>query len=70
MAVRCSCCGSEGERQYRVALADSNGEWDVLEFFAADDDDAANAYAEKHYQGQEWYVIDRNGRNINGGDQE
>lgn len=69
-AVRCSCCGREdGERQYRVALADSNGDWEVLEYFAADDDEAANAYAEKWYQSQEWYIIDRNGRNINGGDQ-
>lgn len=67
MAVRCSCCGAEGERQYRIALADSNGEWDVLEWFSAADHDAANAYAEEHYADHEWYVLDHTGRNINGG---
>jgi hypothetical protein len=39
------------------------------------DDDAANAYAETYYSNRlspsndEWFVLDRDGRNINGGDQ-
>ena len=32
-------------------------------------DDAANAYAEEHFDGKDWYVLDARGRNINGGDQ-
>ena len=54
-------------REYRVAYAMSNGEWDVVDRFLAIDDDAANAYAEQHYSGDEWYVLDETGRNINGG---
>lgn len=49
---------------YRIAFACESGEWDV--FFEADDNDAANAYAEEHYTGQEWYITDESGNNING----
>lgn len=52
---------------YRVAFTKESGDFDYVETFTADDDDAANAYAEQHYAGQEWYVIDDAGRNINGG---
>lgn len=59
------------ERKYRIAYAMSGGEWDVVDTFLASDDDAANRYAETHYTGDEWYVLDDTGRNINGGrDQE
>jgi len=54
-------------REYRVAYAMSNGEWDVVDRFMALDDSAANAYAEQHYTGDEWFVLDDKGRNINGG---
>ena len=57
-------------REYRVAYAMGRGEWDVVDRFTALDDDAANAYAAQHYDGDEWYVLDDTGRNINGGDQE
>lgn len=54
-------------REYRVAFARADGTFAVRERFVALDDDEANAYAEQHYDGQEWYVLDASGRNINGG---
>lgn len=56
-------------RMYSVAYAMSNGEWDVVDRFMAINDDVANAYAEQRYDGDEWYVLDATGRNINGGPQ-
>ncbi len=38
----------------------------MVETFRATDDAAANAYAEENSVG-EWYVLDDQGRNINGG---
>lgn len=38
----------------------------VLESIRMTDDAAATAYAEEHHAGQEWYVLDANGQNING----
>jgi hypothetical protein len=58
--------GRPAEREYRIAYATTNGEWDVVETFRAADDAAANAYAEENSVG-EWYVLDDQGRNINGG---
>jgi hypothetical protein len=57
------------EREYTLAFAMESGEWDIARTFTAIDDDAANAFAEQHYDGQEWYVLDHTGRNINGGPQ-
>jgi hypothetical protein len=56
-------------REYRIAYAMGNGEWDVVNRFLALDDAGANAYAEQYYDGEEWYVLDNTGRNINGGPQ-
>jgi len=55
------------DREYRIAYVMADGEWDIVDSFAATDDDAANAYAAEHYDGDEWYVLDATGRNINGG---
>jgi hypothetical protein len=55
------------DREYSIAYAAGGGEWDVVDTFTATDDDAANTYAEATYSGDEWYVLDANGRNINGG---
>lgn len=55
------------DREYRIAYAAGSGEWDVVDTFLATDDDAANAYAEETYSGDEWYVLDADNRNINGG---
>ena len=55
------------EREYRIAYPMTNGEWDVVDTFLASDDAAANHYAETHYTGDEWFVLDGTGRNINGG---
>lgn len=52
---------------YFIAYAMTNGEWDIVDSFAAANDAGANAYAEQHYTGDEWYVLDATGRNINGG---
>jgi hypothetical protein len=52
---------------YTVAFADSNGDWDRVETFTATDDTAASDYAERKYAGDEWYVLNAAGENINGG---
>jgi hypothetical protein len=54
-------------REYRIAFVRADGEFDVVDRFTAVDDAGANAYAETYYAGQEWFVLDRDGRNINGG---
>ena len=54
-------------REYRVALVKTDGSWDVIDTFEAASDAAANAYAEEHHADVDWYVIDAEGRNINGG---
>jgi hypothetical protein len=58
---------SPAGREYRIAYAAGGGEWDVVDTFTATDDDAANTYAEATYSGDEWYVLDADNRNINGG---
>lgn len=57
-------------REYRVAfMRESDGEFEVVETVLAMNDDTANAAAELLYPGQPLYVLDRDGNNINGGDQ-
>lgn len=56
-------------REYRIAFVrESDGRFDAVETFMATDNAAANEYAERNYHGQEWYVLDAAGRNINGGE--
>lgn len=55
------------QRTYFIAYAMTSGGWDIVDSFAATDDADANAYAEEHFNGDEWYVLDSTGRNINGG---
>ena len=50
--------------EYQIAFAMESGNWDIVETFAAADDIAAEAYAEKNYTGQGWYVLCE-GKNIN-----
>ena len=52
--------------EYRVAFTKEDGGFDVVETFLADSDDTANEHAEQHYEGQEWFVLDAAGNNING----
>ena len=59
-------CSSDLEMEYRIAFAMESGDWDVVETFEAETDDAANQYAETNYPDQEWYVLDSAGQNING----
>jgi hypothetical protein len=55
------------QNEYRIAFVlESTGEFEIVETFEAVDDKAANDYAEQHYAGQEWYVLDAAGENING----
>jgi|LakMenE01Jun11ns_1017448.scaffolds.fasta_scaffold9769384_4 hypothetical protein len=53
-------------KEYRIAFVTAAGDWDIAETFTAVDDEAANAYAEENYPGQEWYVLDDQLVNING----
>ena len=51
---------------YKIAHTMESGEWDVLESFAAENENEANAYAEQNYAGDDdWYVLDERGKNIN-----
>ena len=50
---------------YRIAYTTISGAWDIVEEFDAASDKAANAYAEREYAGQDWYVLDKSNRNIN-----
>jgi hypothetical protein len=54
------------ERIYKIAfMLGSTGGFEVVETFSASGNDAANAYAEEHYAGRDWYVLDFGGENIN-----
>ena len=55
-----------GVNQYRIAFVKADGSWDVVESFGETSHADANEYAERHYAGKEWFVIDASGNNING----
>lgn len=55
-----------GVENYAIAFQAADGDWDYAETFHADNDAAANEYAQRNYAGQEWYVVDEDGDNING----
>ena len=55
------------EQTYLIAEVLNTGDWGILGEFVAADDDAANAYAEEHYSGIDWYVLYQSTQvNING----
>jgi hypothetical protein len=54
------------DQSYRVAFVTTSGGFEVVEEFDACDDDAANDYAAKHYGDREWFVLNADGKNING----
>jgi hypothetical protein len=56
-------------KAYEIGIFEgyNRDQWHSLASIRAVDDAAANAYAEQHYPEHEWYVLDANGRNINGG---
>jgi hypothetical protein len=68
------------DRQYSVAFVREDGSWEIAETFwitdsrridTADADKLANDHADENYAGRDWYVLDDQGQNINGGcDQE
>lgn len=55
--------------EYQIAFVKADGAFDVVQTLLASSDAEANDYAEHAYAGREWYVLDANGRNINGGPQ-
>jgi len=55
-------------KAYRIVIRDgdySDG-WHELDAIRAADDAAANEYAEKYFAVEDWYVLDADGKNING----
>lgn len=58
-----------GQREYQIAFVRADGSFEVVQNLLAGNDAEANDYAEHAYAGREWYVLDANGRNINGGAQ-
>ena len=50
-----------------IAECLNNGDWDIIEQFEAQDDQEANAYAEEHHSDLDWYILNNDGQNINGG---
>lgn len=52
---------------YHIAFVNGGaGDFEIVETFTARDDSAANEHAEANYLNQDWYVLDQDGRNING----
>lgn len=57
------------DQAYRIAFVMADGGWDIVEEFDAVDDEAASEYAAEHYGEDEWFVLNADGQNINGGPQ-
>jgi hypothetical protein len=57
----------EKMREYMIAFDDWTvpSGWFIVETFEAENDRAANAYAEANYADEEWWVLDENYQNIN-----
>lgn len=55
-------------RSYSIGIYEGYNmdQWVLLDSIRAEDDDAANAYAEANFSEHEWYVLDADGNNING----
>ena len=54
------------ERIYKIAfMLESTGGFEVIETFSASGNYAANHYAKTNYDGQQWYVLNAEGENIN-----
>jgi hypothetical protein len=54
------------ERIYKIAfMLESTGGFEVVETFSASGNYAANHYAKTNYDGQQWYVLNAEGENIN-----
>jgi len=54
---------------YHVAVveSESTGGWHVLETFTESNNSRAESYAETNYSDYEWYILDEQMKNINGG---
>jgi hypothetical protein len=54
-------------KKYMVAfVCEEDGSFEVVEAFNELDDESANKYCEEHYRGQDWYLLDSDGNNLNG----
>jgi hypothetical protein len=51
--------------RFFIAVADEQGNWDVLERIEKPSAVAATAYAERMHAGIDWYVLDANWNNVN-----
>jgi hypothetical protein len=54
-------------QEYRVAFVRADGEFDVVYRFLAMNEDDANAHAEERFGDAEWFLLDRDNQNVNGG---
>jgi hypothetical protein len=55
-------------KKYAVALMrEEDGRFEVVEYFDEDSDEAAIRYCEQEYSGEAWYLLDSEGRDVNGG---
>jgi hypothetical protein len=46
---------------------EEDGGFEVVEWFDEANDEAANRYCEQEYSGEAWYLLDSEGRDVNGG---
>lgn len=59
---------AEERNLYHVAiLIVGTGDFDIVESFHASSDDRANEYAERRFGHDDWYVLNSDKKNINGG---
>ena len=52
---------------YYLAFQTESGEFDIVQEFISHSNREAEKMAEEWYPGQEWYVLDEQKQNINGG---
>lgn len=57
----------EERNLYHVAFVTVTGGFDIVESFHASSDDRANEYAERRFGHDDWYVLNSDKKNINGG---
>jgi len=58
--------------KYHIAFVRESGEWDIVDEFETDNDEDAMTFAEElinddYPNRHDWYVLDHNKNNINGG---
>jgi hypothetical protein len=59
----------DNNREYRIAVPEGDYGWHVLETIHVASAVEACAHAEQHYGDADWYVLNANDQNVNGGPQ-